>query len=301
MVSTNESLADKRARAADLERRVGRKFSRIKSKNDAVVAGSEFDVRKGAAVQKMRTRDIEAHIRKLEKTLDRSTQFVAGVRGAPLPVQQWRKYKAIETAVREKYESDLTPFANERLPGPGTETIGQRQKKIRTGHPTALNMGYVPPERLPFNVKDAKALVELTKSNAKRMTKKWAREEHKRAQEEFSKMVGVFKDESLNADVMGLSYGQFDMIWNLTRFADAMSLGYHHIKSKLDAKEEVPESVIKDQVAEAKSIIEWVKKFEFDPPQYGEDKFITKQKQKQMDGEMSKRGYGRVGKQYYKR
>lgn len=264
MVLPNPNLPDLRARAAELEKRVGRKFSRIKSKTGAVVAGTQFDPRKGKNVQSMRTRDVQAHIRKLENALDRKTQFVAGANGAPLPRQKWNTFEAGQQALQAKRAIDLAPFANERLPGPksATETIGQRQEKIRSKHPTALNQVYTPPVLKPFNVKDAEALITLTKSNAKRMTRKWARDEHKRAQEEFKKMVEVFKDDSLTADVMNLSYGQFDMIWNLTRFADAMSLGYHHIKAKHTAKQKVPESVMKDQIAEAKSILEWVKKFD---------------------------------------
>jgi hypothetical protein len=305
MVSKNNELAAKRARAADLEKRVGRKWSRTKATTGAVVAGTEFDPRKGAAVKTMRTRDVEAHIRKLENALSRKTQFVAGAKG-PLPRAAFNTYAKGAQAVRDKFANDLTPLANERLPGPGTETIGQRQAKIRGKHPTAMNMGYVPPVLEPFNIKNAESLIKLTKSNKKRMTRKWAKDEHKRAQEEMGRMVGIFNDPGLITDVQGLTYGQFDMIWNLTRFADAMSLGYHHIKAKLDSKEEVPESVLQDQIAEAKSIIEWVKKFNFedpqwknDPAQYGQDPFITKMKRQEMDATMEKKGYRRVGKQYY--
>lgn len=262
MASDNSSLAGKRARAADLERRVSRKISRIKSKTGAIVANTEFDPRKGAGkVQTMRTRDVESHIRKLEKTLSRATQFVAGVRGAPLPRKAFNAYKTGEQALTGKAEADIARFANERLPGPGTETIGQRQAKIRTKHPTAMNKGYIPPERQPFNIKDIESLKKLTKSNAKRMTKKFAKAEHERAKVEFGKMVEVFKNEKLTKDVTSLSSGQFDMLWNLTRFADAMSLSYHHIKAKFSDDEQVPESVLKDQIEEATSLVAWVKKF----------------------------------------
>lgn len=261
MVSQN-SLSDLRSQVADLERRAGRKISRIKRQAGAIVAGSQFDPRKekGRAA-KMRRRDLESYARRLNTFVSRGTQFEAGVRGAPLPRQKFRQLEKVTDEAIRIAKSRIDPFRNERLPGPGTETIGQRQDKIRTGHPTAMNMGYIPPKLHPFNIKDVAALDRLTKANRKRTTKKWAREEHKRAQVELGKMVEVFNDQSLINDVMSLTYGQFDMIWNLTRFADAMSLGYHSIQAKYTDKQQVPESVIRDQINEAKSILDWVKKF----------------------------------------
>lgn len=260
MASDLENL---RARAADLERRVGRKISRIKGKTGAIVAGTEYDPRKGKTTQTMRTRDVQAHIRKLENTLSRSTQFVGAARGVPIPRKAWLEHSESQKALKAMRETDLKPFANERLPGPpsATETIAQRQEKIRTTHPTALNQVYTPPVIQPFNVKDLDSLTKLTKANKKRMTAKWAKSEHKRAQAELAQMVSVFNNDALNAKIAGLTYGQFDMIWNLTRFADAMSTGYHSIKAKFDSKQEVPESVIQDQINEANSILDWVKKF----------------------------------------
>jgi hypothetical protein len=261
MASPSNDLPALRARAVDLERRVGRKISRIKSKTGALVAGTEFDPRKAkGAAATMRTRDAQAYIRRLENTLSRSTQFVAGVRGAPLPRAAFNEYKATEAKLIGVRKAEIGKFADERLPGPGTETVGQRQAKIRGPHPTAMNMAYIPQEREPFNIKDAAALKKLTAANKRRVNKRFSQKEHKRAREEFAQMVAVFNDPTLSASVSGMSKNQFDMMWNLTRFADAMSTAYHHIRAKYSAKQQMPESVMQDQISEAKSIIEWVKK-----------------------------------------
>jgi hypothetical protein len=262
-MASNPDLTALRNRAADLERRVGRKFSRIKSKTGAILTGTEYDPRKGKQTQTMRTRDVQSHIRKLENTLSRGTQFVGLARGVPAPRKTWQEHQKSQELLVAKRTTDLKPFANERLPGPpsATETISQRQEKIRTTHPTALNQVYTPPVIQPFNVKDLESLKKLTKANKKRMTAKWAKSEHKRAQAELKQMVAIFNNDDLNKKIAGLTYGQFDMIWNLTRFADAMSTGYHSIKAKYDSKQEVPESVIQDQINEANSILDWVKKF----------------------------------------
>jgi len=218
------------------------KFPASNPSTGAIVADTQFDPRKekGRAAT-MRTRDAEAYIRKLQGFISRKTQFLAGAAG-PLPVKAWNKFNQGQHALQEKRAIDLSPFANERLPGPpsATETVGQRQEKIRTKHPTALNQVFTPPVLKPFNVKDLDSLTKLTKANAKRMTKKWAKAEHERAQNELKQIVAVFRDAGISNDVQGLSYGQFDMLWNLTAFADKASLAYHSIQSKYAADQEIP-------------------------------------------------------------
>ena len=268
MVSNNESLNELRQQVAKQVTNAGRKISRIRKTTGAVVEGTKFDPRNNKDVTKMRRRDLEAYSRRLTNFTSRKTQFLPGARNAPLPVAKWADYEASQAALAAKRAADIAPFKDERLPGPGRdgsglsdETIGQRQEKIRSKHPTTLNQIYTPPKLEPFNVKDADSLTKLTKSNKKRMTKKFEREEHKRAQTELKKMMEVFNNDALTNRAMSLTYGQFDMLWNLTRFADAMSLGYHQIKAKYDAKESVPESVLQDQISEANTLLDWVEKF----------------------------------------
>jgi len=270
----NNRLNELRAEAAVLEQRAGRKMARVKRNTGAVVAGSNFDPRRDTSkVGRYNTRQLASYVQDLKTFNSRGTQFSSGVRGAPLPRAGrggWQDYKAGESMLKTRFEQQIKPFENERLPGPGSkpgaiklgsETIGQRAEKIRAKHPTTTNQGYKPPERQPFNVKDAESLNKLTKANRKRMTKKFMKDEHKRAREEFGRMVADFKDEGLTNSVATLSKGQFDILWNFTKFADSMSLAYHHIKSKYTAKQQMPQEIIDNQVNQAKVLIEWVRKF----------------------------------------
>jgi len=255
----NESLSERRARVAKLQANAARKIAR-NARKGVQLEGTQHDPRTGKDIDRMRSRDLDALERRLQKFNSRSTQFEAGVRGAPLPRAKWLEYKKSETAVREKFSNELGKVADVKLPGPGDETIGIRQDKMRTKHPTAANMAYVPPERKPFNVKDLDALNKLTKSNKKRMTAKWAREEHKRAQKELQQMVAVFEDDELSDMVKGMTKGQFNILWNFSTFADSMSITYHHYQKKFTPKQKMPQELIDNELAQAKTLINWVKK-----------------------------------------
>lgn len=268
-MATNESLNERRARVARLEQNAARKIARNRREKGVELQGSPFDPRTSKDIGKMRSRDLAALERRLNKFNSRSTQFEAGVHGSPLPRQKWQEYKASEQAVRDKFERDMAPHQDAKLPlgkdAKGNiklsdETIGMRQAKMRTKHPTALNMAYVPPERKPFNVKDLESLNKLTKANKKRMTAKWSRDEHKRAQAELQQMVAVFEDPELSKMVEGMTKGQFNVLWNFTKFADNMSITYHHYQKKYTPKQKMPQELIDNELNQAKTLIEWVKK-----------------------------------------
>jgi len=271
MVSRKNRLNELREQAATLESRAARKISRNKSTKGVIIDGTPSDPRRNPAkVGRYNTRQLESYVKSLQTFNSRSTQFEAGVRGAPLPRQQWQKYKAGENAVRAQAAKVMEPVQDVRLPGPGStpkniregdETIAQRAAKIRGKHPTVTNQGYLPPERQPKNIKDADSLAKLTKANAKRMTKTFQAKEHKRAREELKQMVAVFQDDVLTNNIASLTKGQFDMLWNFTKFADALSLTYHHIQSKGKRKQDLPQEMIDNQVNQAKTLVEWVKKF----------------------------------------
>lgn len=271
MVSRKNRLNELREQANKLESRAGRKISRNKKTTGALIADTKHDPRRDPSkVSRYNTRQMESYVKSLETFNSRATQFEAGVRGAPLPRKAFQAYKAKENAVRKLAKDKMAPWMNQKLPGPGStptniregdETIGQRAEKIRAKHPTVTNQGYLPPERQPKNIKDADSLTKLTKANQKRMTKKFQREEHKRAREELKQMVAVFQDDGLEKNIMGLTKGQFDILWNFTKFADALSLTYHHIQAKGKKKQELPQELIDNQINQAKTLIEWVKKF----------------------------------------
>jgi len=258
----SENIESIRARVARKEANAARKIRRNVAKGVTDLPGSKFDPRTDKDVTKMRTRDLQAYERRLDSFTSRSTQFEAGSRGAPLPRQKWQAYKQSENAVRDAFNAALDPLRNIPLPGPGDETIGIRQDKVRTKHPTAANIGYVPPERKPFNVKDVDALDKLTKSNRKRMTKRWKGDEYKRAQNELMQMVSVFEDDALNKSVVGMTKGQFDVLWNMTGFADKMSITYHHYQKKYTPKQQMPQELIDTELAQAKELITWVKQLD---------------------------------------
>jgi hypothetical protein len=267
-MASNESLNARRARVAKLQQNAARKIARNAREKNLDLAGGQYDPRTNKDIGKMRSRDLDALERRLTRFNSRATQFERSTTGDPLPIAKWREYKKSEQDLRNMFAKNMEPVKNKKLPlGEDSkgriilsdETIEQRQNKMRTKHPTAANMAYLPPERKPFNVKDLDSLTKLTKANKKRMTQKWAAGEHKRAEKELKQMVEVFEDEELNQLIKGMSKGQFDILWNFTRFADNMSITYHHYQKKYTPKQKMPQELVDNELAQAKTFIRWVK------------------------------------------
>ena len=271
MVSRKNRLNELRSQVSRLESNTKRKIGRNLSKG-IIIDGSPVDPRRDSGkVSRYTVKQLESYAKDLQTFNSRATQFEKGVRGAPLPRSEWKRYKQGEQALVNRAESKMKPVADVKLPGPGDETISQRAHKIRTKHPTVSNQGYIPPSRQPFNVKDLDSLSKLTKANSKRMTKKWQAMESKRAKREMDQMISVFNSKELNeaihgngvkgkGGIKGLTSGQFNILWDFTSFADNLSTGYNAIHAKQSAKQPVPQTVIADQIAEAMTLIDWVKK-----------------------------------------
>ena len=88
MTKANENA---RARVADAERRARRKIKRLQNKG--VRTGSVEPFR---TVDPSNTRALNSYANQLEKFISRSTRFVAGRDGTPIPYTAYRDYKRLE-------------------------------------------------------------------------------------------------------------------------------------------------------------------------------------------------------------
>ena len=88
MTKANENA---RARVKDAERRARRKIKRLQKKG--VRTGSVAPFRD---VDPSNTRALNSYANQLEKFISRSTRFVAGRDGTPIPYTAYRDYKRLE-------------------------------------------------------------------------------------------------------------------------------------------------------------------------------------------------------------
>ena len=103
MTKANENA---RARVADAERRARRKIKRLQNKG--VRTGSVEPFR---TVDPSNTRALNSYANQLEKFISRSTRFVAGRDGTPLPYTAYRDYKRLERQWNREHDRYWQEFA----------------------------------------------------------------------------------------------------------------------------------------------------------------------------------------------
>ena len=230
-------LDDKRALVLRLQRNTGKKISRNKSQNGTLLAGTEYDPRKALAdISKMRGRALDAQIRRLTAFNDRSTQFVAGHEGVPLPRSDWRAYEAAQNGLNAKKKREHDSVKDIPLPH-GDETIGQRTAKMTPDHAGAGNPAvnpFRPLNRQPSNITGTAKLRELTKKLRKQQGSKWDAEEYKATQAIYKAMVARIGAPELADAIGALSPKKFMLMWHYTKFAEDLSRWYHVAKELVD-------------------------------------------------------------------
>ena len=103
MTKANENA---RARVADAERRARRKIKRLQNKG--VRTGSVEPFR---TVDPSNTRALNSYANQLEKFISRSTRFVAGRDGTPIPYTAYRDYKRLERQWNREHNRYWQKFA----------------------------------------------------------------------------------------------------------------------------------------------------------------------------------------------
>jgi len=292
----NQALNSKRDQAAYLTKRANHKISRLRRTGDVEVAGSQYDPRKSKqALARYTEKQLDAYINRVSQFNDRSTQFVGDIKRRPIPAAEWRDYKRAEKAHRDHMLDRYNRIKDITLPGqdgkPGHETIAQRRDKMRAdrrlaGNPT-VNDPFDPPVRDHRNIKDRAALKTLLKDEKAKSRPGWDNKELKRQIGEFDKMIARVGDQKLADKIAKMGPQKFFVLWNGTGFANAVATEYEQMMLLLRGKEQpYHEQLVKDAFQDAHRLVDWAENLEF-----GEDKFITKQKKKAVNQYLTDRGH----------
>jgi len=255
------------AQATNLQRGATRKISRLKTKVDVVVAGTEYDVRKPPrTIKRLTTRQLEVHISRLQQFNSRSTQFVPDAHRRPIPAAEFKEYKTAEK-MAVKNAQDVYNSIKDIMGSSGTETLGQRREKMRSdrklaGNPTVQDP-YSPRVRDPKNIANRQALKKLTKDEKRRSERGWEDRELNRQIGEFGQMISRIADPDMESAVRALTPGQFRVLWNDTNFPTALGQKYE-IKQLLVAGKDKPwfAEVLDNAFADIWKEINWAKKLD---------------------------------------
>jgi hypothetical protein len=232
--------------ALQKHRAVTRKVSRIKATTGAEVSGSDQDPRTELAfIRNASEGELRALVRKQDKFLARSTQFVPDADLKPLPKSLWQKYEAAEAKKNAAELKTYQEFKDVEI-GPSGMTVDQRMAAITPLH---AHMGqhttpnpYRSNKRAStsvYGVNGLKRLIDHTRKLATQKHQKEALDNHRAG---VMKMLDSIGDEQLSQKLNSLTTKQWAYLWKYTPFAANIKPTYEHYKDAIDARDSVMNS-----------------------------------------------------------
>ena len=217
-----------RARVRDAERRVRRKLKRLQSKG--IRTGSITPLRE---VDPSNTRALKSYARELERFISRSTRFVAGRDGTPIPYTAYRDYKRIERQWNMEHNRYWQKFADQPFMtayGPADMTLGQRSA---AAHVKGLPFGDVDYQRelLPDQIRSVKDLEQRKRILKREMSPSYQRKRITQLRKNLLEHAATFNDPRIPNMIRKLSNEQLFALQNFTNF---VPLYYRYINTDRD-------------------------------------------------------------------
>ena len=266
-----------RARAVARHRAVTKKISRLNRGVGAEISGTQFDPRGSLSdVRKMTSRQANAYIKKMDRFVDRKTQFVPDSQHRPMPMRNWLSYKDAEKAMNKIIQTEKKQFGKLKLPNGLTSE--QARAMTQTIHPhmhnPATNSMQKELDRKSKTAKDLRALDKLTMAMRNRATPKHRAEMERADRIATDKMLRAIGDDALANKVQKLSSAKFRFMFGHSEgFANDLSLDYEAWK-KLMLAEKNGTTPGRDTVeleskkgVKANDFVKWLE--EQAPEQYG--------------------------------
>jgi len=245
-MASREEINAKRSQARQRHRAATHKISRLKSKGDVSISGTQYDPR--VAPEKLKrynSRQLDSYIAKLDAFVSRETQFVPGAKGRPMPVAGkygWGRVAKLQHQLNKDKAAHLAKIANIFLPSAGM-TIGERVEMSTPKHPVtsppASYAPHIPYTRTSKGVPNEKQLKKLAKELESKQGGKYFEQKYKSQMTAARKMIKGISNKALAKDFRSLNPEEFSLLWNYTNFAEVTSTDYVIRKSMMHDKKEL--------------------------------------------------------------
>lgn len=217
-----------RARVADAERRAKRKVKRLQKKGVRTGAISPF-----RTVDASNTRAMNAYAKELEQFVSRSTRFVAGRDGTPIPYTAYRDYKRIERQWNREHNKYWERFAEQPFItayGASDTTLGMRSSISHVKGLPFGNIGYTR-ELLPEQIRSEADLRRRMEILKKELSPSYQRKRVSQLRKNLLEHAATFNDERLPSMIRKLTNEQLFALQNFTNF---VPLYYRYINTDRD-------------------------------------------------------------------
>lgn len=212
MTKANENA---RARVADAERRARRKIKRLQKKG--VRTGSVEPFR---TVDPSNTRALNSYANQLEKFISRSTRFVAGRDGTPIPYTAYRDYKRIERQWNKEHNRYWQKFAQHPFLtayGESDTTLGMRSAMAHVKGLPFGDIGYKR-ELLPEQIRSVEDLRKRMQILKRELSPSYQRKRIALLRKNLLEHAATFNDPRIPKMIKKLSNEQLFALQNFTNF-----------------------------------------------------------------------------------
>lgn len=212
MTKANENA---RARVADAERRARRKIKRLQNKG--VRTGSVEPFR---TVDPSNTRALNSYANQLEKFISRSTRFVAGRDGTPIPYTAYRDYKRLERQWNKEHNRYWQKFAQHPFLtayGESDTTLGMRSAMAHVKGLPFGDIGYKR-ELLPEQIRSVEDLRNRMQILKRELSPSYKRKRIMQLRKNLLEHAATFNDPRIPNMIKKLSNEQLFALQNFTNF-----------------------------------------------------------------------------------
>jgi len=257
----SREIDELRALARARHKAATRKVSRLNTRHDVAVSGTEFDPRRDLSkVKRYTSAQLSTYIAELSRFVSRQTQYVGDVHRKPMRAQDWRKYQEVEAIHNAQVSSKLAPVKDIKLPNQD-QTLGEWLEGTKPKHRSAAQLATNTPQeikRSPRQIGSAGALKKLIKDLKNKNSPGYAKRQLDDARAQYRKMAQRINNPGLSAATDKLTDEQFSVLWNYTNFATAVSLDYDAALKMMSNKEAPWHSqILEDQVKDAYQLASW--------------------------------------------
>ena len=239
------ALGDARHEARQLRRRVQKKMYRLEvNKNvdwDEPV-NKKYNVLPSLnSLERMTLKQVQSSIAKMEKFTSRTTQYYGDVEGRILNPKAVLKYKNEEKKWLKKSAEEFAKYKDipayngrdkqtvfdlwmQRTPSFGFQDLG-------TANPLRVK------KRNIANLTNGRALKKLTQDLQKKNNPNYFKrlgKAHRKETGQILKRIGTGEADRIQDMINGLDDDAFNLLWNDSRFANALSMAYQIVMSGID-------------------------------------------------------------------
>lgn len=225
MTKANENA---RAHVKDAEQRARRKIKRLQKKGIRTGGIAPF-----RDVDPSNTRAMSSYARDLEKFIARSTRFVAGRDGTPIPYTAYRDYKRIERQWNKEHNRYWQKFAQQPFLtayGASDMTLGQLSAASHVKGLPFGNIGYRR-ELLPEQIRSVDELEQRKKILKRELSPSFQRKRIRQLRKSLLEHAATFNDPRITNMIKKLSDEQLFALQNFTNF---VPLYYRYINTDRD-------------------------------------------------------------------